>query len=102
MFKTARIVPVFVLSCGLQASLLAPAHALSIIAPAANTETESQGAVAAYSAGGGDTSAAGYTLLSPDEVSHIRWCAKHYRSYHATDNTYADHSGLRTECLSPS
>lgn len=36
--------------------------------------------------------------LSPD---HYAWCAKRYRSYRASDNSYVPRAGIRAECESP-
>lgn len=36
--------------------------------------------------------------LSPE---HYAWCARHYRTYRATDNTYVPAAGARAQCRSP-
>lgn len=36
--------------------------------------------------------------LPPD---HYAWCAKRYKSYRASDNSYIPRAGLRTQCISP-
>jgi hypothetical protein len=36
--------------------------------------------------------------LSPD---HYAWCAKRYRSYRASDNSYVPRAGARADCESP-
>lgn len=36
--------------------------------------------------------------LSPE---HYAWCAKRYRSYQVSDNSYVPRAGLRAECVSP-
>lgn len=83
------------------------AHAFSIIAPATETHAEAQEAQyrtspeAAFAAGAGEASALNNSLLSPEMVRHVQWCARRYQSYHATDNTFASQSGVREECRSP-
>lgn len=36
--------------------------------------------------------------FSPD---HYAWCAKRYKSYRASDNTYIPRAGMRAVCVSP-
>lgn len=86
-----------VLTCMTVATEPAAAFRLSTPAPAADT----QAGLAAYTTGASDASADHGMLLSPDEISHIRWCATRYMSYHPTDNTYAMANGKRQECQSP-
>jgi len=101
MSEAKKLGPMLIVSSILIAFSFGSANALSIIAPAASDRSESQGALAAY------TSAAQYagspenSFLSPIEVGHIRWCAERYRSYHATDNTFAAPTGVRAICRSP-
>jgi hypothetical protein len=33
--------------------------------------------------------------------AHVEWCYDRYRSYRASDNTYAPRIGVRAECISP-
>ncbi len=33
--------------------------------------------------------------------SHVRWCANHFRSYHADDNSYTSYGGQQRPCVSP-
>lgn len=33
--------------------------------------------------------------------AHVNWCANHYRSYRAYDNTYQPYNGPRRQCVSP-
>lgn len=33
--------------------------------------------------------------------SHYQWCANRYRTYRASDNTYAPRAGVRATCVSP-
>ncbi|WP_160009378.1 BA14K family protein [Rhizobium sp. 18055] len=78
-----------------------PACAFSIITPAAAGGPDSRGAVTAFAVEASEEQGGADTLLSPGEVAHIRWCAERYRSYHATDNSYATSSGARVDCRSP-
>ena len=32
---------------------------------------------------------------------HVQWCSERYRSYRASDNTYAPRAGIRAQCNSP-
>lgn len=34
-------------------------------------------------------------------IAHVEWCANHYRSYRASDNSYQPYSGGRRACVSP-
>lgn len=33
--------------------------------------------------------------------AHVEWCYSRYRTYRASDNTYAPRKGVRTQCRSP-
>jgi hypothetical protein len=100
MAMTFKIVAPLVATAALVASSIGTAHAFSMAGAADGMQARSQGAVAAYTqegaVGDGDNS-----VLSPAEISHIRWCAERYLSYHATDNTYESSAGKRSACVSP-
>lgn len=38
---------------------------------------------------------------APANAAHVEWCASHYRSYNAADNTYRPYSGGVRHCVSP-
>jgi hypothetical protein len=101
MSAAKKLVPTLIVSGILIVSSFSSANALSIIAPAASVRSESQGALAAYTSAAQDAGSPETSLLSPGEVEHIRWCAERYRSYHATDNTFAAPTGVRAICRSP-
>ncbi len=100
MAMTFKIVVPFFATAVMVASSFGSAHAFSMAGAADGMKARSQGAVAAYTqegaVGEGDNS-----VLSPAEISHIRWCAERYLSYHATDNTYEISPGRRSACVSP-
>jgi hypothetical protein len=99
MAMTFKIAAPFLATAVLVASSIGTAHAFSMAGAADRMQARSQGAVAAYTQEGavadGDAS-----VLSPAEITHIRWCAERYLSYHATDNTYESSPGTRSECKS--
>ncbi len=99
MAMTFKLVAPIFATVVLVASSVGTAHAFSMAGAADGMQARSQGAVAAYTqegaVGDGENS-----VLSPSEVSHIRWCAERYLSYHATDNTYESSAGKRTVCIS--
>ena len=94
--KKIPLLSAMVLTC-MTAAGPAAAFRLSTPAPAA----DNQPGLAAYTTGASDASADHGMLLSPDEISHIRWCATRYMSYHPTENNYATANGKRQECQSP-
>jgi hypothetical protein len=40
-------------------------------------------------------------LQTPQNIAHIEWCSRRYRSYRADDNTYKPYGGRRRPCESP-
>jgi len=100
MFKAIKLAPVLGVTCGLYVSSLLPAQALSVITPATQVKSDDQGTLSAF-ASGGQRGPRDSFLLSKKEIAHVRWCARRYPSYHATDNTYEMPEGARAECRSP-
>ncbi|RDJ03874.1 BA14K family protein [Rhizobium grahamii] len=100
MLKAIKLASVLGVTCVLHVSSLSPAQALSLIAPAAQVKPDDQGAMAAFASGAQGERGESF-LLSKKEIAHVRWCAKRYLSYHATDNTYEMPEGARAECRSP-
>ncbi len=106
MFKMVKIISAFALGAGLSAGIAAPASALSLIAPAYETQAETQASgygnsPIAFSGGAAGSAGSVGLNLSNQEINHVKWCAQTYVSYHATDNTYQDKNGIRTACKSP-
>jgi hypothetical protein len=100
MTEMTRYSAIIILAAGSFAAASAPALAFNITGSPTAMQAAGRGAVAAYTQA--DNAGADEDfLLSPAEVTHIRWCAKRYPSYHATDNTYAPKTGARAECRSP-
>lgn len=102
MSSARKAKSVVFLTAGLILAAATPSFALSIINPAyADPQSAGQTAnsVSAFS-NGGDAMGGASTVLTAEEIGHIRWCAERYSTYHASDNTYADASGARLECRS--
>lgn len=100
MAKTCKTASSLITIAILLVSSVGSAHAFSMAGAAEKMQPHSKSAVAAY-AQEGSSEDRGDFLLSKEEVSHIRWCAERYLSYHATDNTYESSAGTRTACVSP-
>ncbi|WP_244477577.1 MULTISPECIES: BA14K family protein [unclassified Rhizobium] len=80
-------------------STVTPASAFHIMegnAPASGAD-----GVVAFAGAPAHSVQADTSILSPEDILHIRWCATRYRTYHATDNSYASPSGQRVACRSP-
>lgn len=103
MSRSGKAKSVVFLTAAFLCAASGPSLALSVINPAyeseASAEVGTNASVSAFS-NGATTKGSGDLLLSADEVQHIRWCATRYPSYHASDNTFADASGVRTACRS--
>lgn len=103
MSRSGNIKSVVFFAAAFVCAANSPSLALSVINPAyvseASAEEGTNVSVSAFS-NGGATKGSGALLLSAEEVQHIRWCATRYPSYHASDNTFANASGVRTECRS--
>lgn len=103
MSRSGKAKSVIFLTAAFLCAASGPSLALSVISPAYVSEVSAdEGTNASVSAfsNGSTTKGGGDLLLSADEVQHIRWCATRYPSYHASDNTFANASGARTECRS--
>lgn len=100
MVQTKRYSSILVVGVAVLATSVGTAHAFSMAGAANRMQSQSKGAVAAYTQGdnAGDSDD---LLLSPAEVSHIKWCATQYPSYHPTDDTFATKAGNRAPCRSP-
>ncbi|MFC6492482.1 BA14K family protein [Ancylobacter dichloromethanicus] len=59
------------------------------------------GAFAAGALIGGALGAAASQPSYAGGNAHIQWCANHYRSYRASDNTFQPYNGPRQQCVSP-
>ncbi|WP_313558077.1 BA14K family protein [Agrobacterium cavarae] len=103
MSRSGKAKSVIFLAAAFMCAASGPSFALSVINPAyvneASAGEATNASVSAFS-NGGATKGSGDLLLSAEEVQHIRWCATRYPSYHASDNTFANASGARTECRS--
>lgn len=60
-----------------------------------------QCALPVVSAGYGEMDVAGGEPAVFIDDPHVDWCARHYRSYRAEDNSYRSYSGRRRQCHSP-
>lgn len=101
MSKFWRIPAVLTVGGLLLTSLFAPAHALSVIAPAAGQAPKSETALTAFTPAENKGGTQDDLLLSPSEVRHVQWCAARYPSYQPTDDTFAASGGRRMACRSP-
>ncbi len=103
MLRMPKTISALALGVALSAASVVPAHALSIIQPARDLQEKTQPAspASAFAAGKGEEGASNGYALSQEEVSHIKWCAARYTSYHPTDNTYMASAGTRMHCRSP-
>lgn len=99
MSQLKKIAVMAVTCGGTFAASLMPAQALSIITPVSGEQAP--GAVAAFAEATSNGNAANASLLSVEEIARIKWCAERYRSYHASDNSYAGAGGSRTQCRAP-
>lgn len=103
MLRMPKTISALALGVALSAASVVPAQALSIIQPARELQEKTQPAspASAFAAGKGEEGASNGYALSQEEVSHIKWCAARYTSYHPTDNTYMARAGTRMQCRSP-
>ncbi|MBB3944726.1 hypothetical protein GGQ73_000651 [Rhizobium skierniewicense] len=106
MVKMVKIISAFALSSGLATGFVSPASALSLIGPAYENQAESQATVygnspIAFTGGAAGNAGSTGLMLSEHEINHVKWCAKTYVSYHATDNTFQAENGVRVACQSP-
>lgn len=103
MLRMPKTISALALGVALSAASVVPAHALSIIQPVRDLQEKTQPAspASAFAAGKGEEGASNGYALSQEEVSHIKWCAARYTSYHPTDNTYMASAGTRMQCRSP-
>ncbi|CUX23899.1 BA14K family protein [Agrobacterium genomosp. 13] len=103
MLRMPKTMSALALGVALSAASVIPAQALSIIQPAGDLQEKTQPAypASAFAAGKGEEGAPNGYALSEGEVSHIKWCAARYTSYHPTDNTYMASAGTRVQCRSP-
>jgi hypothetical protein len=82
-------------------SFQAPAYALRM-PEEAGTQASRQQAVSAYAGDDQEATATEASVLTPDEVRHIKWCAARYTmKYDAVSDTYAGAGGGRLRCMSP-
>lgn len=102
MLRMPKTISALALGVALSAAFVMPANALSIIQPATDMQEKTQPSspASAFAAGRGEESAADAYALTQQEISHIKWCAARYTSYHPTDNTYVASAGTRTQCQS--
>jgi hypothetical protein len=49
----------------------------------------------------GSAMARGPVVVSALPAAHVEWCYARYRSYRASDNTFAPRVGIRAACHSP-
>jgi BA14K-like protein len=98
MHRAKKSSLVILLSSSLFAISLTPAHAFRITNPA--TQSKAAGAVSAFATERNGAGSKDDPILSPAEIRHIEWCARNYRSYDPTNDTYANGDG-RSECRSP-
>ncbi len=86
------------MGCSLLAVSLTPAHAFRMTEPA--TQSKAAGAVSAFATEENGAEVKDLPILSPAEIKHIQWCARTYRSYDPTDDSYAI-GAVRVACRSP-
>ena len=100
MSTIAKLASTALLGTALLGSSLVPAYALRMPESGDSNPTRQQ-AVSAY-AGDQQTDASAASILSSDEIRHIKWCAAKYTSqYDAVNDTYAGSGGVRLHCRSP-
>ncbi|MBB4406222.1 hypothetical protein GGE29_001811 [Agrobacterium tumefaciens] len=104
-----KTISALALGVAISAASVVPAHALSLIQPAYETQEQEQAQTSdqrgypasAFAAGKGEEATPNGYALSQAEINHVKWCATRYTSYHPTDNSYMAAAGTRMQCLSP-
>jgi hypothetical protein len=101
MSMVAKLASISLFGSIMLGSSLAPAYALRM-PESADTEAKQQQTVSAYAGDNQSAAAASSSLLSPDEIHHIQWCAARYvLKYDPVSDTYAGAGGIRLQCRSP-
>ena len=107
MLRMPKTISALALGVAISAASVVPAHALSLIQPAYETQQQAQTSdqrgypASAFAAGKGEDATPNGYALSQAEINHVKWCATRYTSYHPTDNSYMAAAGTRMQCLSP-
>ncbi|WP_107675733.1 MULTISPECIES: BA14K family protein [Agrobacterium] len=109
MLRMPKTISALALGVAISAASVVPAHALSLIQPAYETQEQEQAQTSdqrgypasAFAAGKGEEATPNGYALSQAEINHVKWCATRYTSYHPTDNSYMAAAGTRMQCLSP-
>ncbi|AYM81484.1 BA14K family protein [Agrobacterium tumefaciens] len=107
MLRMPKTISALALGVAISAASVVPAHALSLIQPAYETQEQAQTSdqrgypASAFAAGKGEGATPNGYALSQAEINHVKWCATRYTSYHPTDNSYMAAGGTRMQCLSP-
>jgi hypothetical protein len=101
MSTVAKLASIALLGSVILSSSLAPAYALRM-PESTDQQATQQRAVSAYADDDQAAAADTASLLSPDEIKHIQWCAARYvLKYDPVSDTYADAGGTRLQCRSP-
>ncbi|MGV1986947.1 BA14K family protein [Agrobacterium sp. 22-221-1] len=103
MLRMPKTISALALGVALSAAFVVPVQALSLIQPAQPSQEKAHPAypASAFAAGTSEEGASNAYVLSQAEISHIKWCAARYTSYHPTDNSYMASGGARMQCHSP-
>lgn len=105
MLRMPKTISALALGVAISAAAVVPAHALSLIQPAYETQAQNSDQrgypASAFAAGKGEEATPSGYALSQAEINHVKWCAARYTSYHPTDNSYMAAAGTRTQCRSP-
>ena len=101
MSTVAKLASMFTLSAVLVGTVLTPAYALRMPVNDENEATREK-SVSAYAGDDKSESSSEPSILTPDEIRHIRWCAGRYTmEYDAVSDTYSAAGGIRQRCRSP-
>lgn len=99
MFKLQKSIATLAITGTILVASIGVAHAFQM--PEQRNSDLRPSGVASFATDNSGAGQADGLLLSPEEIQHVKWCASRFMSYHASDNTYADKTGVRVECKSP-
>lgn len=101
MSMVAKLVSIASLGSVVLGISLAPAYALRMPEGTVSQVTGQQG-VSAYAGDDRTAEATETSILSANEIRHIKWCAARYTfGYDAVTDTYAGANNARMQCHSP-
>jgi len=101
MSTVAKLASILSLSAMFVGSALTPAHALRMPVTEEDQATPEQ-SVSAYAGDKRGAYSFEASILTAEEVRHIKWCAGRYTTgYDAVSDTYASAGGMQLQCRSP-